>query len=81
MNKASIVSIALGAVALGVPVESDAHEVAADSVMQHARGNRLSVGGYGEVAYGRNFYSDPLWRNANGSKIPKETLTRAGKNP
>ena len=31
---------------------------AADSVMQHARGNRLSVGGYGEVAYSRNFFSD-----------------------
>ena len=24
---------------------------AGDSVMQHVKGNRLSVGGYGEVAY------------------------------
>lgn len=31
---------------------------ATDSVQQHAKGNRLSVGGYGEVAYSRNFYSD-----------------------
>lgn len=28
---------------------------AADSVMNHAKGNRLSVGGYGEAAYSRNF--------------------------
>ena len=31
---------------------------AADSVMNHVKGNRLSIGGYGEVAYSRNFYSD-----------------------
>ena len=35
---------------------------AADSVMQHVKGNRLSVGGYGEVAYSRNFYSDHVSR-------------------
>ena len=35
---------------------------AADSVMQHARGHRLSVGGYGEVAYSRNFFSDHVSR-------------------
>ena len=72
MNKATIVSIALGAVALGVPVESDAQEVAADSVMQHARGNRLSVGGYGEVAYGRNFYSDSGNRYSSASLHKKD---------
>lgn len=31
---------------------------AVDSVMNHAKGNRFSIGGYGEVAYSRNFYSD-----------------------
>ena len=35
---------------------------AADSVMNHAKGNRLSLGGYGEVAYSRNFYSDNQYR-------------------
>lgn len=35
-----------------------AQTAAADSVYQHSGGNRLSVGGYGEVAYSRNFYSD-----------------------
>jgi hypothetical protein len=35
---------------------------AGDSVMSHARGNRLSVGGYGEVALSRNFYSDHVSR-------------------
>ena len=34
----------------------------ADSVMQHAKGNRLSVGGYGEVAYSREFSSDHVNR-------------------
>ena len=41
---------------------ANAQESAADSVMNHARGNRLSVGGYGEIAYGRNFYSDHVSR-------------------
>ena len=35
---------------------------AADSVMQHAKGSRLSVGGYGEVAYSRNYFSDHVSR-------------------
>lgn len=37
---------------------ANAQTVAADSVMQHVNGKRLSVGGYGEVALSRNFYSD-----------------------
>ena len=41
---------------------AEAQEVAADSVMQHAKGNRLSIGGYGEVNYSRNFYSDHVSR-------------------
>ena len=46
------------AVAMCAPLASLAQTVAADSVMQHSNGNRLSVGGYGEVALSRNFYSD-----------------------
>lgn len=35
---------------------------AGDSVMSHARGHRFSIGGYGEVALSRNFYSDNVFR-------------------
>lgn len=40
---------------------------ATDSVFSHAKGNRLSVGGYGEVALSRNFYSDSPFRYKNPS--------------
>ena len=39
-----------------------AQENAGDSVMFHVKGNKLSMGGYGEVAYSRNFYSDHVSR-------------------
>ena len=39
-----------------------AQEVAGDSVMQHASSKKLSVGGYGEIVYGRNFFSDHVSR-------------------
>ena len=35
---------------------------AVDSVMEHAGGHRLSVGGYGEVGFTRNFFSDHVSR-------------------
>ena len=41
---------------------ASAQIVAADSVMQHVNDKRLSVGGYGEVAMSRNFYSDHVSR-------------------
>ena len=41
---------------------------AADSVMEHASGNSLSVGGYGEVAFSRNFYSDNVYRYTRASQ-------------
>ena len=41
---------------------ASAQTVAADSVMQHVNGKRLSVGGYGEVSMSRNFYSDHVSR-------------------
>ena len=47
--------------------QANAQTVAADSVMQHAKGNRLSLGGYGEVAYSRNFYSDSGNRYSSAS--------------
>ena len=40
----------------------NAQVAAGDSVMQHVKGNKLSVGGYGEIVYGRNFYSDHVSR-------------------
>ena len=45
-----------------------AQSSAGDRVMTHAKGNRLSVGGYGEVAYSRHFYSDNIYRYSNPSK-------------
>lgn len=41
---------------------ASAQTMAADSVMQHVNGKRLSMGGYGEVAMSRNFYSDHVSR-------------------
>lgn len=49
------------ALVAGLAIAS-AQTVAADSVMQHVNGKRLSVGGYGEVAMSRNFYSDHVSR-------------------
>ena len=46
---------------------ADAQVVAADSVMQHVNGKRLSIGGYGEVAFSRNFYSDSGNRYSSAS--------------
>lgn len=44
---------------------AQAQTSASDSVYQHAKGNRLSIGGYGEVALTRNFYSDNVYRYRN----------------
>ncbi len=43
-------------------VNATAQDVAGDSVMQHVSGKRLSIGGYGEVAMSRMFYSDHVNR-------------------
>lgn len=45
---------------------------AADSVQNHVKGNRLSIGGYGEAAYTRNFYSDNVFRYNNPSKYKND---------
>ena len=60
MNK-RIIPLIVSA-AIGWPMTTFAQENAGDSVMQHVRGNRLSVGGYGEVGFSRNFYSDHVSR-------------------
>lgn len=46
----------------GMTTASWAQSSAADSVMNHASGKRLSIGGYGEVALSRMFYSDHVNR-------------------
>ena len=63
-TKLLIASAAIGSMALS-PLCCEAQTVASDSVYQHAKGNRLSVGGYGEVAMTRNFYSDNIYRYRN----------------
>lgn len=55
---------------------ASAQTVAADSVMQHVNGKRLSVGGYGEVAMSRNFYSDAGKRYSNATAYKKRTRPR-----
>ena len=60
--------IVLAFTAVFAAVKGMAQESTADSVMQHAKGNRLSVGGYGEVAYSRNFYSDNVYRYTRASQ-------------
>ena len=50
---------------------------AADSVMNHVKGNRLSIGGYGEVAYSRNFIATISFAIAVRNFMPK-TLAMGG---
>ena len=52
---------------LGMLSTAQAQVNASDSVMNHVKGHRLSVGGYGEVALSRNFYSDSPFRYSNSS--------------
>ena len=55
-------SLMIGAALVLSATTATAQESAADSVMQHADGKRLSVGGYGEITYSRNFFSDHVSR-------------------
>lgn len=59
-------------IALLTATNVQAQESAADSVMNHVKGNRLSVGGYGEVAFSRHFYSDNIYRYRNPSKYKND---------
>ena len=59
----SIINKVLLSVTIGLyTMTTQAQEVAGDSVMQHVKGNKFSIGGYGEVAYSRNFFSDHVSR-------------------
>ena len=60
------ICLTLGAMSLEAQVN------AGDSVMSHAKGNRLSVGGYGEVALSRNFYSDNMYRYSKASEYKND---------
>ena len=44
-----------GALFCGLTTTATAQVNAVDSVMNHVKGNRLSLGGYGEAAFSRNF--------------------------
>ena len=66
MNKSIIVSMACAA-AMCAPLHAQTQTATADSVMQHSNGRRLSIGGYGEVALSRNFYSDSGNRYSSAS--------------
>ena len=48
--------------ALCVTLGTSAQENATDSVAHPAKKSRLSVGGYGEVVYSRNYFSDHVSR-------------------
>jgi len=58
-------TLMIAALAVGATQGAKAQVNAADSVMNHAGGHRLSVGGYGEAAFSRMFYSD------NGNRYSK----------
>ena len=62
MEKTTLVSMLLALTAINTAIPSEAQVAAFDSVTTHHRGNRLSIGGYGEVALTRNFYSDNVYR-------------------
>ena len=69
----NILRIGLMSAALVAGLASaDAQVVAADSVMQHVNGKRLSIGGYGEVAFSRNFYSDHVSRYSLADEHKKD---------
>ena len=62
MKITTVLSIIGAAACMLTPDCAKAQYSAADSVQNHVKGNRLSMGGYGEAAYTRNFYSDNVYR-------------------
>lgn len=62
MKITTVLSIIGAAACILTPDCAKAQYSAADSVQNHVKGNRLSIGGYGEAAYTRNFYSDNVYR-------------------
>ena len=56
-----------------MPSAIQAQQISAiDSVMNHAKGNRLSVGGYGEVALTREFFSDNIYRYSKAGQYKND---------
>ncbi|MBQ7512946.1 MAG: hypothetical protein IJS95_00990 [Prevotella sp.] len=47
---------------LSATMVTEAQVSAVDSVMQHARGSRFTIGGYGEAVFLRNYFSDHVSR-------------------
>ena len=67
MSKFTLTLTTCIALLAGVSLCANAQERAADSIFMSERKSKLSVGGYGEVAYSRHFYSDNLYRYKNVS--------------
>lgn len=68
MKSRIIFSAVCAAIGFCFSLEAQAQTVASDSVFQHVKGSRLSVGGYGEVALSRNFYSDHVSRYSQATE-------------
>lgn len=55
------------AVEMAYPYSANAQISASDSVMSHATKHKLSIGGYGEAVYSRDFFSDNVYRYAKAA--------------
>lgn len=55
-----------------LPAQEIAQANVFDRVMNHSKGKKLSIGGYGEVAYSRNFYSDNQYRYRDPAKYKND---------
>ncbi len=71
MKKSSI-RLILGTLLLSGATTTQAQINAADSVMNHVQGNKLSVGGYGEATFSRMFYSDNIYRYSEPGKYKND---------
>lgn len=72
MIKTKTFSLLFGAALCLSTTAVEAQISASDSVQRHVTGNRLSVGGYGEVALSREFYSDRPFRYSSPSTAKKD---------
>lgn len=74
MNKFKIelMMCVLAVMGVGALIQPARAIATADSVMGHAGKQRLSVGGYGEVAYSREFYSDNVYRYSKADAYKKD---------
>lgn len=56
----------------GLALQSQAQVNAIDSVMNHVKGNKLSVGGNGEIGYTREFFSDNPYKYSQAGKYKND---------